>query len=176
MMLQFLIAYSSMALLQATAGTETQAELFEMRVRPVLAANCYSCHGEARMGGLRLDSRAELMKGGASGPAIVAGKSEQSLLMRAVRRTHERFKMPPQQALKPEEIAGLAAWIDGGAFWPEGATVKAERSFWSLQPVRKPEPPGFVTPPGFQPRLTGSSSRGWKPLASTRMGAPTAAR
>jgi len=95
------------------------------------------------MGGLRLDSRAELLKGGASGPAIVVGKSEESLMMRAVRRTHERFKMPPppQQALKPEEIAGLAAWIDGGAVWPEGAAAKVERSFWSLQPVRKPEPP-----------------------------------
>ena len=144
MMLQFLIAYSSMALLQATAGIGTPAELFERRVRPVLAANCYACHGESRMGGLRLDSRAELMKGGASGPALVAGKSEESLLMRAVRRTHERFKMPPQQALKPEEIADLAAWIDGGAMWPEGAAAKPERSLWSLQPVRQSEPPAVL--------------------------------
>ena len=141
-MLQFLIVYFSMALLQATAA-QAPADLFEMRVRPVLAANCYACHGETRMGGLRLDSRAELMKGGASGPAIIVGKSEESLMIRAVRRTHERFKMPPppQQALKPEQIADLAAWIDGGAVWPEGAAAKAERSFWSLQPVRKPEPP-----------------------------------
>jgi cytochrome c553 len=144
MMLQFLIAYSSMALLQATAGIGTPAELFERRVRPVLAANCYACHGESRMGGLRLDSRAELMKGGASGPVLVAGKSEESLLMRAVRRTHARFKMPPQQALKPEEIADLAAWIDGGAIWPEGAAAKAERSLWSLQPVRQSEPPAVL--------------------------------
>jgi hypothetical protein len=78
-MLQYLIAYSSMALLQATAGPKAAADLFEMRVRPVLAANCYSCHGEARLGGLRLDSRAELLKGGASGPAIIVGKSEESL-------------------------------------------------------------------------------------------------
>jgi mono/diheme cytochrome c family protein len=142
-MLQFQIVYFWMALLQATGATQAPADLFEMRVRPVLAANCYACHREARMGGLRLDSRAELMKGGASGPAIVVGKSEESLMMRAVLRTHERFKMPPppQQALKPEEIAGLAAWIDGGAVWPEGAVAKVERSFWSLQPVSKPEPP-----------------------------------
>ena len=141
-MLQFLIVYFSMALLQATAA-QAPADLFEMRVRPVLAANCYACHGEARMGGLRLDSRAELVKGGASGPAIMVGKSEESLLIRAVRRTHERFKMPPppQQALKPEQIADLAAWIDGGAVWPEGTAAKVERSFWSLQSVHKPEPP-----------------------------------
>ena len=140
-MLQYLIAYSSMALLQATAGPKAAADLFEMRVRPVLAANCYSCHGESRMGGLRLDSRAELLKGGASGPAIIVGKSEESLMMRAVRRTHERLKMPPQQALKPEAIVDLAAWIDGGAIWPEGVVGKTERALWSLQPVRKPEPP-----------------------------------
>ena len=52
-MLQFMIIYFSMALLQATAA-QAPADLFEMRVRPVLAANCYACHGEARMGGLRL--------------------------------------------------------------------------------------------------------------------------
>jgi len=142
-MVRILVIYFSMVLLRATAATQAPADLFEMRVRPVLAANCYACHGGARMGGLRLDSRAELIKGGASGPAIAVGKSEESLMMRAVRRTHERFKMPPppQQALKPEEIAGLAAWIDGGAVWPEGAVAKVERSFWSLQPLRKPEPP-----------------------------------
>jgi len=139
-MLQSLIAFSSLALLQAT-GMETAAELFEMRVRPVLAANCYACHGESRLGGLRLDSRAELIKGGASGPAIIVGNSEESLVMHAVRRTHERFKMPPQQALKPEEITALAAWIDAGAVWPDGVAAKAERSFWSLQPVSNPEPP-----------------------------------
>ena len=137
-MLQFQIVYFWMALLQATAATQAPADLFEMRVRPVLAANCYACHREARMGGLRLDSRTELMKGGASGPAIVAGKSEESLMMRAVRRTHERFKMPPppQQALKPEEIATLyeatrttlREWIDRlktetGLKFPEKVTA-----------------------------------------------------
>src|SRR5262249_31763055 len=137
---QFLLAYS-MALQAAVASPQTTADMFEMRVRPVLVANCYTCHGEARMGGLRLDSRIELLKGGASGPAIVVGKSEDSLLMRAVRRTHERLKMPPQQALKPAEIDDLASWIDAGAIWPEKATAKAEPSLWSLQPVRKPEVP-----------------------------------
>src|SRR5262245_54725194 len=139
-MVRLLLVYS-MALQAGAASPQSSAELFEMRVRPVLAANCYACHGEARMGGLRLDSRAELLKGGASGPAIIVGKSEDSLLMRVVRRTHERLKMPPQQALKPAEIEDLAAWIDSGAIWPEGVSTKAERSLWSLQPVRKPEVP-----------------------------------
>src|SRR5262245_35402155 len=140
MIAQVLLAYS-MALQAGAASAQTRAELFEMRVRPVLAANCYACHGEARMGGLRLDSRIELLKGGTSGPSIIVGKSEESLLMRAVRRTHERLKMPPQQALKPAEIDDLAAWIDSGAIWPEGVSTKAEPSLWSLQPVRKPEVP-----------------------------------
>jgi cytochrome c553 len=60
-LLQLLIAFFSMALLQASGAAQAPADLFEMRVRPVLAANCYTCHGETRMGGLRLDSRAEMM-------------------------------------------------------------------------------------------------------------------
>ena len=62
--------------------------LFETSVRPVLAANCYDCHGDERMGGLRLDSREGLLKGGKSGPAIVPGDPEKSLLIQAVRQTH----------------------------------------------------------------------------------------
>ena len=61
------------------------AEYFEAKVRPVLAANCYDCHTDQAFGGLRLDSREGLLKGGASGPAIVPGDPDKSLMIQAVR-------------------------------------------------------------------------------------------
>src|SRR5947207_2567712 len=70
-----------------SAAPPQSPEFFEAAVRPVLAANCYDCHAEERMGGLRLDSRDALLKGGKSGPAIVPGDPEKSLLIQAVRQT-----------------------------------------------------------------------------------------
>ncbi len=89
-----------------------------MKVRPVLVQNCYPCHATMRMGGLRLDSREALMKGGNSGAAIVPGKPEQSLLIQAVRRTHSRIQMPPTGKLNDGEIAALVEWVSTGAVWP----------------------------------------------------------
>src|ERR1700730_14572838 len=85
----------------------TDSDLFEMKVRPILARNCYGCHAKTALGGLRLDSRESAMKGGNDGPVIVPGKPGESLLIQAVRRTHERFKMPPTGKLNDEEIATL---------------------------------------------------------------------
>ena len=90
---------------QAAART---AEFFEAKVRPVLAANCYDCHAEASMGGLRLDSREAMLKGGRSGPAIVPGDPDKSLLIQAVRQTSEKLKMPKGGRLKPDEIEALS--------------------------------------------------------------------
>src|SRR5947208_861132 len=71
-------------------------EFFETKVRPVLTENCYSCHGEKKQsGGLRLDSKDALLKGGDTGPALVPGKARESLLVRAIRHEGE-LKMPPK--------------------------------------------------------------------------------
>src|SRR3954467_12461952 len=95
------------------------SEFFELKVRPVLAKNCYACHTASHMGGLDVSSREALLKGGNSGPAIHPGDPQASLLIQAVRKEHERFKMPPTgPGLKPEEIADLATWIKDGAVWP----------------------------------------------------------
>src|ERR1043165_1434436 len=104
------------------------AEFFEMKVRPVLAKNCYTCHTESKMGGLRLDSADAVKQGGKSGPPIVAGKPDESLLIQAIRQTHERLKMPPNGKLKDQEIADIAEWVKSGAVWPAGnpAPVKTE--------------------------------------------------
>src|SRR5690348_6253982 len=98
----------------ATPQAAASAEFFETRVRPVLAANCYDCHTDEHFGGLRVDSREALLKGGRSGPAIVPGDPDKSLLIQAVRQTRETLKMPKGGKLKPEEIDALAEWVKAG--------------------------------------------------------------
>src|SRR5215510_10303113 len=95
------------------------ADFFESRVRPVFAKNCYACHTDSKMGGLRLDRSAAVKQGGKSGPPIIPGKPDQSLLVEAIRWTHERLKMPPGGKLKDQEIADITEWIKSGAIWPE---------------------------------------------------------
>ena len=125
-------------------------DFFETKVRPVLADNCFACHTASRMGDLRVDSRQALLKGGKSGPAIVPGDPDKSLLITAVRQTTEKLKMPMGGKLKKEEVDALVEWIRGGAVWPESGAVAApvpasaqyvitpeQRAFWSFAPLRK---------------------------------------
>lgn len=105
------------------------------QVRPLLAKSCFGCHTGAAMGGLRLDSREVVLKGGKSGAAVVVGKPEESLLVKAIEHSHERLKMPPAGKLSDGEIGLLRDWIRDGLVFPE-ATV-----FWSFQPVKKVTPP-----------------------------------
>ena len=127
-----------------------RVEFFETHVRPVLAENCFACHTASRMGGLEMTSRASLLTGGNSGPAIEPGKAGESLLVQAVRHSHERLKMPPQGKLAAADIEAITTWIDAGAAWPEipaktaaakdgeGFVITPEqRNFWAFQPVRK---------------------------------------
>ena len=125
-------------------------DFFERRIRPVFARNCNACHGTTRMGGLDMTSRESLLQGGASGPSLVPGKSDQSLLVQAVSHQHEKVRMPlGQPRLADEQIADITEWVKAGAFWPEpvaAPTAKTakftitpeQRSFWSLQPITKP--------------------------------------
>src|SRR5712671_6291461 len=79
--LAFQIAAEARQTAASASSTSQSPEYFESWVRPVLAANCYDCHADEKMGGLRLDSRDGLLKGGNSGPAIVPGDPEKSLLI-----------------------------------------------------------------------------------------------
>ncbi len=103
-------------------------EYFEAYVRPVLAANCYDCHADEKMGGLRLDSRDGLLTGGTSGPALVPGDPEKSLMIQAVRQTRDTLKMPKGGRLKPAEVDALTEWVRAGAKWPSSATATAVAS------------------------------------------------
>jgi len=139
------------------AGTP-QADFFERQIRPLLAEHCHACHGaDQQKGGLRLDSRPALLAGGDSGPAVVPGQPEQSLLIEVVRYGGE-IKMPPKGRLSPPQVAALVRWVAEGAVWPDG-TDPAEpgererasggqlqfspqqRSFWTFQPLTDPQPP-----------------------------------
>ncbi len=130
-----------------TAGVE----FFEKKIRPVLAEHCYKCHSARKhRGGLALDSRDGVRKGGDSGPAVVPGKPAASLLLKAIR--HVDLKMPPDGKLPDAIVADFRAWIEMGApdprdragpavaaTWDEA--LRTRRQWWSLQPVRKPALP-----------------------------------
>ena len=134
---------------RADEPTPEQIEFFEIRIRPLLVDNCAECHGEGRAkGGLRLTSGDALRRGGDSGPAIVNGKPDESLLIEAIGHRGD-IKMPPKQKLADEKIADLKRWVEIGAPWPADKpeakpetapfTISAEqRAFWSFQPVREP--------------------------------------
>lgn len=112
-----------------------------------MSRHCYACHTALASGGLRLDSRLAVLKGGGRGPAVIPGKPEESLLIRAVQYQDERVKMPPVRKLEDEEIADLIRWVREGAAWgSETAPGESEQavksaSFWSFQPpVERPLP------------------------------------
>ena len=129
-------------------------EFFESRVRPLLVERCQGCHGsEKQKGELRLDSRAAVLKGGSSGPAVVPGNLEESVLIEAVN-YGDFVQMPPKSKLPAEDINALTRWVQSGAYWPDeevkGDDVKpAARVFdlqerakhWSFQPVAEVIPP-----------------------------------
>jgi hypothetical protein len=125
---------------------------FESKVRPVLVARCQKCHSSAakkQRGGLLLDSRSAILQGGDSGPAAVAGKPDDSLLVKAVRYHADAPHMPPSGKLPEREVAVLEEWVRRGVPYPNAAAVAATkthdiekgRQFWSFQPLREVAPP-----------------------------------
>ena len=90
-------------------------EFFEARVRPILVDKCIKCHGAKKQSnGLRLDSREAALKGGDTGPAVVPGKPDESLLIQAVAQTHAELKMPPSGKLPDSGVAALKQWVTRG--------------------------------------------------------------
>jgi hypothetical protein len=123
----------------AADETAAAAQFFEQKVRPILIAHCWDCHGEKKQwGGLRLDSRAALLKGGDSGPAVIPGRAAESLLIRAVRQTDPDLQMPRDGKLTELQIADLVTWVNQGAYLPPRAVANRPRgdaSHWAFQPV-----------------------------------------
>ena len=136
--------------------TKEQTEFFESKIRPVLADTCYRCHsadaGKSK-GGLTLDSRDAILKGGDTGPAVVPGDATKSLLIKAITYVDPDLQMPPSSTggkLSDMQIADLTTWVKMGAPVPANATaIKTKlsgltdkaRGHWSYQPVKNPKVP-----------------------------------
>ena len=138
------------------ASDASKLEFFEKKIRPLLAERCYECHStEAKKvkGGLRLDTREDLLKGGDTGPALVPGDPDKSRLIEAVRYLNQDLQMPPKSPLKPEQVRDLEKWVQMGAPDPREKTagkvagkriinLEEGRNFWAFRPIANPPVPG----------------------------------
>jgi hypothetical protein len=129
-----------------------EAGFYEKEVAPLLQAHCLNCHGGQTKikGGLRLTSRAAVLKGGDSGPAVNPDKPDNSLLLKAINQVDDDLKMPPKGKLSPAQIDVLTKWVKGGVpFASTKAAVRhgpppvdaAARNFWAFRPVARPAVP-----------------------------------
>lgn len=140
----------------SAALTPEQVEFFERRIRPVLVQHCYECHSadsKEVQGDLLVDSRSALRRGGITGPAIVPGDVEASLLIKAVRHADPDLQMPPESKLAAAEIADLEQWVRMNAPDPRGENTRSAlqaktsidwvkaREHWSLRPLVRPAIP-----------------------------------
>jgi cytochrome c553 len=160
--------------------TGEQLAFFEKKIRPALVEHCYKCHAadaEKVRGGLLLDTREGLRKGGDTGPVVVPGSPDRSPLIKAVRYRDEATKMPPKAKLPDEVIADLEAWVKMGAPDPrDGAKIATKeidiekgREFWAFQKPKKPTPPavkGAAWPKSDIDRflLAGLEAKGLRPV------------
>jgi hypothetical protein len=154
-----LLGLAAAGRLAARAGSPRPepAVSFENTIRPILQANCFTCHSHAAKkskGGLMLDGRESIVQGGDRGPAIIPGKPDESLLLKAVGRHDEDLKMPPTGKLSDEQIAALREWVRRGAPWskssattarPPGTITDEDRRWWAFQAVKAPPVPAPPT-------------------------------
>lgn len=142
------LLFATAAVAQDDGLRRADVAFFEQNIRPVLAAQCVKCHGVGKQeGGLRLDSRQAMLKGGESGPAVVPRDPANSLLLQAIR--YEELEMPPSGQLTARDIARFRHWIASGAVWPESSSIREEargitqddRNWWAFRPLSKPPVP-----------------------------------
>jgi mono/diheme cytochrome c family protein len=151
-------AADTLAVAQNLAPADLQ--FFENKIRPLFADKCYKCHSrdaDKVKGGLMLDTREAWLHGGNTGPALVPGKPDDSLLIQAIRYADEDLQMPPEKdggKLSDAQIADLTEWVRRGAPDPRTLVSKGSSSayggvgkaHWAFQPVKKPEPPAVSNP------------------------------
>ena len=139
---------------ESEALNAQQRDFFESKVRPILVESCYECHsGGQANGGLRLDYREAILRGGDSGPAFQADAPDRSLMLRAIRYQDADLQMPPGGKLGDAQIAVLEKWILSGAPDPrrgepevlgkklQGMSIEEGKSFWSMRPLSVPSIP-----------------------------------
>jgi mono/diheme cytochrome c family protein len=154
-LLASMIAWGSLA--RTAEPKADDAEFYEKEVLPVLQAHCLNCHGgQAKIkGALRLTSRADVLKGGDTGPAVNLDKPAESLLLKAINHTDDDLKMPPKGKLSAAQIDVLTRWVTRGlpmtaskaAVHSGPPKVDAEaRNFWAFRPVTRPAAPRGAEP------------------------------
>ncbi len=136
---------------EAEEPSKADLDFFENKIRPVLVENCNSCHSHDApklKGGLSVESLEALLKGGQTGPAIVLGDPEKSLLIKAVKYGDPDLQMPPKdKRLSAQQIADLSLWIKKGAAFPKPVAIaskiytESDRDHWAFKPVVKPAIP-----------------------------------
>ena len=127
--------------------TPDQRAFFESKIRPILVKQCYECHsqGAKKLGGkLLLDAPSEMIVGGESGPSLIAGKPDESLIVQAVR--YDGLEMPPKKRLPDHVVNDFVQWVKMGAPDPRADLPKttkqaAQEPLWSLKPISVPQPP-----------------------------------
>ncbi len=143
----------------AQAASPPDIAYFEKHIRPLLVQHCYECHSvdsKKLKGGLRLDYRKGVLKGGDSGPSVIPGRVGKSLLIQAIRHSDPDLKMPPKKKLQPEQIEALEKWVAMGAPDPRSSAensteqkqlnLEAAKQFWAFLPVTKKAPPEVRDP------------------------------
>src|SRR5262245_57059998 len=129
-------------LVTTDAALPATAADFAQDIQPIFEKSCYSCHGaKLQMGGLRLDSKELALTGGQSGAVIQPGKSADSLLYRRVAGVGDQPRMPMGgKPLDPAQLAAIRAWIDSGAFWPDGLDSRNTviKKHWAYIPPKRP--------------------------------------
>ena len=146
-------------------------ESFSSKVEPLLKERCFECHSHEAgkmKGGLSLDSKSGWVTGGDSGPAIVPGKPDESLLIQAIRYQDEEYEMPPKKQLSDAEIEILVNWVKRGAPDPRETTRPPlpNSDWWSLRKLVAPEVPGGEHPiegGGVEPRVVSFGHRRPRP-------------
>ncbi|MDQ3621843.1 MAG: PSD1 and planctomycete cytochrome C domain-containing protein [Verrucomicrobiota bacterium] len=135
----------------AVAAEGEDVTLFENKVRPILVEHCYECHSaeKKQKGGLLLDTKEDMLKGGDTGPAIVPGDPAKSLLVQAVRHEND-LEMPPKKKLSDSQIVTLEEWVKRGAPYPQTGSRTATKmeqrldqakGHWAFQPLSQIAPP-----------------------------------
>jgi hypothetical protein len=148
-----LLGFAAIPAVMAASLSPEQSDFFEKQIRPIFANRCYECHSvnKKTKGGLALDTAEAVLKGGDSGPALVAGDPEKSLMIEAVRYKNHDLQMPPKRQLSEDEVKVLETWVKMGAPDPRTTPVVAKagrtidinegRKFWSFRPLARVEPP-----------------------------------
>ena len=149
------VAGWSAVALPAVEPAREHLDFFEKKIRPVLVERCYECHSAAakkNKGGLTLDTRDGVLKGGDAGSAVAPGDPEKSKLIEAVRYKNRDLQMPPKSSLSSEQVRDLEQWVKLGAPDPRteavaqtggkrALTVEEGRQFWAFQPLANPSVP-----------------------------------